>query len=272
MITIFRNIHETSTPFYRDIDFILNRIKLGASESLVQAVRAEKSKQARQELKKKLPAICFSGTFKKRADSAIIQHSGFICLDFDNYDNAKQMLQDRQKIMADPYTYAIFTSPGGDGLKVIVKIPPNVEQHREYFQGLDKHFANKRFDKTSLNVSRVCYESYDPKMYLNKDSLVFDKVELKEREQQTGQVDLASIPIRDESKIIDILLKWWERKYPMTEGVRNQHAYVLSAAFNDFGVDKSMAEEVLMRYAAPDFPASEIRTTINSAYAIWFIN
>jgi hypothetical protein len=267
MITIFRNIHETSTPFYRDIDFILNRIKLGASESLVQAVRAEKSKQARQELKKKLPAICFSGTFKKRADSAIIQHSGFICLDFDNYDNAKQMLQDRQKIMADPYTYAIFTSPGGDGLKVIVKIPPNVEQHREYFQGLDKHFANKRFDKTSLNVSRVCYESYDPKMYLNKDSLVFDKVELKEREQQTGQVDLASIPIRDESKIIDILLKWWERKYPMTEGVRNQHAYVLSAAFNDFGVDKSMAEEVLMRYAAPDFPASEIRTTINSAYS-----
>lgn len=266
MVTIFKNIHETNVPFYRDVNFILNRIKSGASKDIVEKIRGEKSKSARNELKKKLPAICFSGTFKKRADTAIIEHSGYICLDFDGYDTPKQMLSDRQKIMADPFTMAIFTSPSGDGLKVIVKIPPSIEQHRNYFLGLEKHFANKHFDKTSLNVSRVCYESYDSKMYINKDSELFDKLELKEREQQTGSVDLPTIPMKDENKIVDILLKWWTRKYPMNEGSRNQHAYVFAAATNDFGIDKSICESVLMNYASADFPAVEIRRTIDSAY------
>jgi len=40
MITIFRNIKETSTPFYRSIDFILDRIKNGSSKELVKEIRS----------------------------------------------------------------------------------------------------------------------------------------------------------------------------------------------------------------------------------------
>ena len=77
-ITIFRNIKDTSTPFYRDIPSILVRIKDGTSKELIKQIRLEKDKSVRQELKKNLPAICFSGTFKKRADDSIIEHSGFL--------------------------------------------------------------------------------------------------------------------------------------------------------------------------------------------------
>ena len=84
-ITIFKNIRETSTPFHRHVGFVLDRIKNGASKVLVKKIRQEKDKSRRNELKKDLPAICFSGRFVKRTDSSIKEHSGFICLDFDGY-------------------------------------------------------------------------------------------------------------------------------------------------------------------------------------------
>ncbi len=79
-ITIFKNIKETEAPFYRDISDILERIKLGSSKELIKSIRKEKDKSSRQELKKRLPAICFSGTFNKRQDRDV-QH------EFNSYRN-----------------------------------------------------------------------------------------------------------------------------------------------------------------------------------------
>jgi hypothetical protein len=53
----------------------------------------------------------------------------------------------------------------------------------------------------------------------------------------------------------------------MVEGQRNHNIYVLAAAFNDFGVNKSLAEYVMGNYQSRDFPIGEIRRTIDSAYA-----
>jgi hypothetical protein len=78
--------------------------------------------------------------------------------------------------------------------------------------------------------------------------------------------DKATIPITDENKIVEILVKWWEKKYPMSEGQRNQNAYVLAMAFNDFGINKSLASYVLNQFASDDFSLKEIATTIDSAY------
>ena len=78
LITIFQNIRETETPFFKEVSFILDRIKNGKSADLVKRIRKEKDKEQRNELKKLLPAICFSGTFNKRADSALLDHSGII--------------------------------------------------------------------------------------------------------------------------------------------------------------------------------------------------
>ena len=60
-VTIFKNIKETQTPFFKDVGYILQRIKDGASKDLVKSIRNEKDKSKRNELKKNLPAICFSG-------------------------------------------------------------------------------------------------------------------------------------------------------------------------------------------------------------------
>ena len=62
-------------------------------------------------------------------------------------------------------------------------------------------------------------------------------------------------------------MKWWTKKYPMTEGQRNQNVYVLAMAFNDYGINQSLAGYVLNQYATKDFPQREISRTIDSAYA-----
>ena len=117
------------------------------------------------------------------------------------------------------------------------------------------------------NVSRVCYESYDPLLYLNTNSNVWDTIAEPQYEQKEKDIDPPTIPISDENKIVEILIKWWEKKYPMVEGQRNQNCFVLAMAFNDYGINKSLAGYVLNRYATDDFTQTEISRTIDSAYS-----
>jgi hypothetical protein len=266
-ITIFRNIMDTDAPFYRSVDVILERIKSGSQKELIKRIRSEKNKKLRQELKQQLPAVCFSGTFTKRNDKNLKEHSGLICLDFDGYEKKRDMLQDKEKFTKNKYVYSVFISPSGNGLKVLVKIPQDPDNHINYFNSLKTYFANDYFDVTSKNISRVCYESWDALIYVNDNSSIWDKIEEKEHEERYKYRDAPTIPITDENKIVDILVKWWEKKYPMVEGQRNQNCFILAAAFNDFGVNKSLASFILSHYESPDFTSKEIATTINSAYS-----
>ena len=266
-VTIFKSIKDTDTPFFRDVHKVLERIKDGATKEVVKKIRAEKRKPERNEIKKHLPAICFSGTFGKRADSAIIDHSGLICLDFDGYTKQKELLQDKENFTKNKHVFSVFISPSGNGLKVLVKIPADAENHTNYFNSLEKHFNSVYFDKTSKNLSRVCYESYDPLIYINNNSSVWDVIEEPEYTEVSKARDAPTIPITDENKIVEILTKWWMKKYPMMEGQRNQNCYILAMAMNDFGINKSLAEYILKQYSSDDFTISEITTTINSAYS-----
>lgn len=266
-ITIFKNIKDTDAPFHRPIGHIIDRIKNGASKDLVKRIRKEQRKAERNELKKQLPAICFSGVFTKRLDNSIQEHSGFICLDFDGYEKTREMLQDKENITKSPYTYSVFVSPSGQGLKVIVKIPQDIDNHVNYFNSLEKHFNNPKFDVTCKNLSRVCYESYDPLIYVNENSSIWDKIEEREYQEKHQLRDAPTIPITDENKIVEILVKWWTKKYPMVEGQRNHNCYVLASAFNDFGINKSLAGYVMSNYRSEDFNDREIQRTIDSAYS-----
>tara|TARA_R110000803_G_scaffold115465_1_gene183971 strand:+ start:347 stop:2758 length:2412 start_codon:yes stop_codon:yes gene_type:complete len=265
-ITIFKNIKETETPFHVSIQKILQRIKEGKSKELVKGIRKESDKKTRNEIKKNLPAICFSGTFTNRKDSSLIEHSGFICLDFDGYEKKKIMLEEKERLTKDKFTFSVFISPSGNGLKVIVKIPSDAENHINYFIALEGYYNSKYFDKTCKNISRVCYESYDPLIFINENSSQWEEVAEFEYKEFSSS-DTPTIPITDENKIVEILVKWWKKKYPMTEGQRNQNVYILAMAFNDYGVSISLAGYILNKYATKDFSQTEIKRTIDSAYS-----
>jgi hypothetical protein len=263
-VTVFSHVRNTDQPFYRDIMYVLERIRSGSSRNLIKEIRESGTQQEQYELKLKLPAICFSGKFNKRNDESIIEHSGLICLDFDKYKKRTDMYEDRDIFLKSKYVFSVFVSPSGNGLKVLVKIPADASKHKSYFNALGKYFKNSHFDTTSKNVSRVCYESYDPTIYINENSVVWE--EMLEDDYTEVRQGVPTIPIDDENKIADILVKWWSKNFPMNEGQRNNSVFTLAMAFNEFGVAKSYASTLLSSYAQEGFTAREIFQTIDNAY------
>jgi len=264
MVTIFKDLYTTSTPFYKDITFILERIKTGKSKELVEAIRNEKNKEKRDALKIKLPAILFSGTFTNRNAKGLKDHSGYICLDFDKYESDKKMTADRKKFEKDEYTFSVFTSPSGNGLKLIVKIPPVVENHRDYFIALEKYYNSENFDIACKDVSRVCYESYDEKIYINTQSKEWNKFD-----EILGSSFIENSPIivlEDENEIISRLIKWFDKNYSMSAN-RNTNLFILASAFNEFGVSQDSCKYYCQKFIQKDFTEKEIERTIRSAYS-----
>ena len=266
-VTIFRNIKETAVPFHKDVLDILVRIKDGKTKDLVRKIRLEKDEETRNKLKQDLPAICFSGKFSKRDDGSLIKHSGLICLDFDNFPSHAEMLAKKEELSADQYTFSVFVSPSGNGLKVLVKIPDNPEKHKSFFNALENYYDCEQFDKTSKNISRVCYESFDPTIFVNLNSHEWNQIDEGEIDHVTRE-QRPTIPIDDEDEIINRLVKWWDGKYGFVAGARNNNLFILASAFNQYGVTKSEAMYRFMVFASDDFNSKEIQTIIESAYRL----
>jgi hypothetical protein len=175
-ITIYQNFDPKSLKFERHINHILNRIKTGASKELVYKLRST----GNVEIKKQLPSILFSGEFSYRNDKSCLNHSGFICLDFDKFPDSETLLTWRDTLESNEYTYCVFLSPSGNGLKCIVKIPPLIEFHKQYFEALKEYYDCPYFDVQCSNLSRICYESYDPYLTINYNSVTWEtKKEVK---------------------------------------------------------------------------------------------
>jgi len=265
IVTIYKNILETQTFYHREVDEVFERIKQGKSKDLVEQIRKLSDKSERNNLKKKLPSILFSGKFEKRSAKSIIQHSGLICLDFDQFPSDKEMEENRQKLQSDKYTFALFTSPSGDGLKLIVKIPADPENHKQYFEALKNYYDSQYFDIACSDVSRVCYESFDANIFVNKSSEIFTQ-KIEEEEKEYYKWDDVTVPITSQNEIITKLQKWWVKKHPMVEGLRNKNLFVLAIAFNEYGVTKDEAERFCYNYTTKDFTEREIDKIIDSAY------
>jgi len=264
-VTIFKNISDINTPFYKNIDVIFDRIKNGNSKELIEGVRNEKDSDLRNKLKKNLPSICFSGKFTKRADSAILEHSGFICLDFDKFKTSQEMQEFNDFVQKDKYTFCSFVSPSGNGYKVIVKVPKDKKYHKMYFDALKDYYDSPYFDTTSKNISRVCYESYDPNLFINRDSELWtDKSEF---EQFTVAEKKPLIKVESTNDKIKGLMVWFEKKYDMNEGGRNNNLWILASAMNDYGIPKFECVDYCNQFAQEGFGTVEIARTVDSAYS-----
>jgi hypothetical protein len=203
MITVFKNFSDTTNPKYFDIDTVLEQIKSCKIQKQIDAIRNESDKKIKTELKKNLPCILFAGKFTKRNDKSITEHSGFVVLDWDKLENVEEKKNELKK---HSFIYSLFVSPSGDGLKGVVRIPKEIENHRGYYRGLMALFPE--LDATSINESRICYASCDSEIYINKDATVFTNlIEEKQiekpiqkdftKEKSDSKIDIALNLIRN---------------------------------------------------------------------------
>jgi hypothetical protein len=178
IVTVFKDVFEKETPIYRGVDVILEAIRSGKYANKIHQIRNTPEPEIKRNLKMSLVSICFSGTFKRRYDNAILKHSGLVILDFDHVTDIEAK---KKQIIADKHTFAAFISPSGDGLKVLVKIPDNSKDHEAHYLALLKKYPE--LDSTSKNLSRVCFISYDPEIYVNHGSDIWtDKIQYKQEQ------------------------------------------------------------------------------------------
>jgi len=197
-ITQFDKIWATKPSNNTTIDDFLNRVKHGAWSNEVNAIRSEPNEEIQSELKKSLPCFAISGTFEKRGVEGLLNHSGFISMDFDKLDNLESMYN---KLKFDPYTYAISLSARGNGFFTIVRINPN--KHLESFTWLERYYYENyglAVDEAPKSVGSVRYASYDPSIEINARS----KISGVKKEPKTPPKSINLIYTNNE---IDELLK-----------------------------------------------------------------
>lgn len=266
MVTLFKDLYNSSdTPHYMPIAKALDRIKSGASKGIIERIRTSKSEEEKSKLKKKLPSILFAGKFSARNKDSCDIHSGYMITDFDDIPNEEEYERVINEVKANPHVYAIFKSPSGTGFKPVVKIPKcDKFDHERYFKAFYKKYKYDYFDKSNCDISRVCFESYDPELYIRKKALVFspelidDGFEVKEYFTYT--------PLKDEDKIIERIMEWdWKKDF--VKGERNNFIFDIAGALCEFGVSENTAiGYILNNIVIGDFSEDEAKTTIKNVY------
>lgn len=258
-ITIYRDIKTVKDPYYIPVQVAMKRIKEGKSRALIDLVRLEPIKEKRDKLKMKLPSVCYSGTFSARNNSSLKNHSGLICLDFDNVKSTSKL---KAQLAKDNTVYAAFISPSGNGVKALVRIPK--ENHLGSFLALKEKYPD--IDEACKDVARVCYESYDPELYVNPKAKIFTKqIAIEKIKTTTFSKE------EDSFKIYELIKKWLDKKgEQFYEGNRNNFLCKIISACNRFGIPKSEAE----RYVSYDyvngstnFKYNEFKAVLNGVYS-----
>jgi len=261
-ISAFKNYLDTNNPYNRDVFKCLERIKNGSSKDKIEALRSTGNK----EIKKTLPCYTFSGTFSTRTKIGLKKHSGLITFDFDHVGGFEDAVSFRDSISDNEFIFCAFISPSGDGVKVLVKIPPVEQEHELYYNALHKYFDSEFLDESGKDVSRLCFESYDPEIYINPDSTIWVEKEEKEVENLGVEKHNISLPLTSDHEIIKRLQVWFDKKYGANKGSRNSNLFRFAMALHDFGISQSITTSHLLQYAQSDFNESEINKIIQSAY------
>lgn len=166
-VTTYPNAMSPDCPAVDTVASVLHAIRTGEFREQIESLRrilGRDGKAAYDRAKTKLPAFCASGTTKDR--KRLLQHSNLLQIDFDGLND--QIADARRKIVADPHAAAVFTSPSGVGLKVLLRI--DGFRHEESVAAAAEYFPRTYGLKPDPQVkepARLCFVSYDPDLFEN---------------------------------------------------------------------------------------------------------
>lgn len=261
-ITFFNNL---STP-HKDKPWseLISEIASPKHKEEVNAIREAKNignTELSDQLKKKLPAFTYTSTFKQRRKLEYLNSFEYILgLDFDKIGDKEKLEQIQNQIKEDPYTFATFVSPSGEGIKVFYRI--------EYDNRVDNWLKEKQFEdlrnyyvykfnqandyaETKYNIkgdvsvkdiTRLCFVSHDPQAYFNKDAKCLN--------------------LRDD--LLESIYEANNSISPNSEGNRNNSLYSFCQQAFSRGIEK----QKLLQFCAEkysDICTTEINNTLNSA-------
>lgn len=227
-----------------NVNDLIEVIKYGYLEKEVNAIRHAGSKEKRNELKKTtLPAITTSGIFEPRSSNGFKKHNGLIQIDIDYISNYEEQFQN---LIKDKFTYVAFRSPSGNGIKLLVKINPSHETHLGQFNALKEYYEEEfqvEIDKACKDIARCMLLSYDPHLYCNPNSAVFDGFTVPEpkfvsKERHSFFSNMKNEYYTDDEKVVAFISRELaERKLDITQAYENwiQIGFALANTLGETG-------------------------------------
>ncbi|WP_372772358.1 DUF3987 domain-containing protein [Mangrovibacterium sp.] len=264
-----------STTIYRNFNIpiedklltaVLREIKNGKYQVEINRIRecvsAGQDTKA-DELKKALLAFTPSATFKAgRNQNTIKQYSGFVHLDFDKLD-PDQIQSITEKIAAIPYSFACFRSPKGAGLKVFVKVSNDLNSHALAYANVKSYYEAQlaiEADPKCKDITRLCFVSFDPELYLNPNSSTF---EITSTTQSETAYMTASY--HNQTTRLDQIVAFTNQKETYINGSRNNYIYLFACNCNRSGIPQQATEAYVVANFQHENQA-EILKSVDSAY------
>lgn len=156
---------------------VVKAIGCQKSKKLTEAVRKIADEEESNKFKRKyFDYVTFSGTFNTRANSQLIDYSGYMVIDIDDTNPAMV----REKLLNQTYfdIALMFTSPRGYGVKVVVA-STTADEHKQVFEMYKRCLNNKlgvKVDSSGSDIARACFIAYDEEVYYNPN-IKFRKIE-----------------------------------------------------------------------------------------------
>jgi len=253
IVSYFKNLTDVSSN--KSLEDILNQIKSGEFKSEVTKIRrlVERDDQEKAaDLKKALPAFTIAGTFKsKRSNKNIDHYSSLIILDYDKLNQEQIDFLSNEFLKID-FIYSFFISPSGKGIKVIVPVDTDLIHHEKSFMQVVQVF-NELFeipiDTSGKDISRLCFMSYDPDLYLNPQAKSF-QVQLEDRIDYDAAFFQA--------------IQITQRKYSYENGNRNNFIHFLACNSNRLGIPEDFAQTLIL--SSYDLSEDEVTRILKAVY------
>lgn len=272
---IFSNVWDQDCSNVVKITSVLKGIQSGRWKDRILEVRANTgNKEKLKNLKFALPAVTWSGVFEERLDSACVVYNKLMVIDIDNI-SGRRLKRLKEELKNNPWVYAYFDGPT-KGIKILVFITSEIEWHNTHaFSQLSDLFSELYgidIDPSGKNISRLCFVSYDPSLYINPEPMALkieeqvDSLEgfrsLKKAKEFTGGVQ-----INDASDIFEVAVKMVKKSKTGSyhKGNRNNFVFSLSCLLCEFGIDPETALSLIYsRYES--LGPKELINTVESAY------
>ncbi len=301
--TLFPFVWRPNVPMKMSISRLLGIIKTGKykvskskAESrelkdIIEEIRSLSDHDMQNEVKRDwLPVACINGTFSHKDDRSIISYSSFVAIDYDGFKSKEDMEKAKNTLMSNPYTYALWETPSGYGLKTLIRHDSvNPELHWNLYQQVLGICKLPELDKSVNDLSRGQFLSYDPGIWVNPSSKTFEfkldpsiqppekKTEKYITPKDNGEpqklddwtsdflIKLGRMIQTDEAILRQLDKHWKNDPENYKEHNRHPSIYRMAGTLCKAGIKEKTAYEYLVE-SYPDMPEDEISSIVEYAY------
>lgn len=256
----------------------------------IEAIRTIKDKKRRNESKKKLQAVTWSGSFSHREADKLLWHSGIICIDIDNLPLAA-MAATAEQLRNDKYVYAFFIGPSGNGFKVLfqtdlvgetktpIEVTAKQDAHKDYWIRLAYYIENNygtlvEADAKCKDVSRLCFLSYDEQLYIADTcetvlNLTFPLPPDVEKEKaKSNAKPTQQLSYEHTNEQFNDIRKFTDNKYTYAPGSRNEYINIFCINCKLRGIDiHDLESYCLNEFTDYEAGMNEVVSIMRSVYA-----